>query len=71
MDSAYDAQHINEHSRSLGHVPIVDPQQRGGLTDDTLLPVARELSWAEADRYRGRTMIKRVNARLKDEFGGR
>src|SRR5205807_3483418 len=28
MDSAYDAQHITEHSRGLGHVPIVDPPQR-------------------------------------------
>ncbi len=71
MDSAYDAQHIKEHSRDLGHVPIVDPNQRGGLAEETFLPVARELSWAEADRYKERTMVERVNARLKDEFGGR
>jgi hypothetical protein len=31
----------------------------------------RELTWAEQDRYRERTMVERVNARLKDEFGGR
>jgi len=71
MDSAYDARHIVEHSRGMGHVPIVDPNQRGGLAPDTFLPVARELSWAEADRYKERTMVERVNARLKDEFGGR
>jgi hypothetical protein len=26
---------------------------------------------AEEDRFRERTMVERVNARLKDEFGGR
>jgi transposase len=31
----------------------------------------RQLSWAEADRYRERTMVERVYSRLKDEFGGR
>ena len=31
----------------------------------------RELSWAERDRYRERTMVERVYGRLKDEFGGR
>jgi hypothetical protein len=29
------------------------------------------MTWAEEDRFRERTMIERVNARLKDEFGGR
>ena len=72
MDAAYDAQHIMEHSRGMGHVPIVDPPQRGGNRKSTILPhTQRELSWAEADRYKERTMIERVNARLKDEFGGR
>jgi hypothetical protein len=32
---------------------------------------AREMTWAEQDRFRERTMVERVNARLKDEFGGR
>ena len=31
----------------------------------------RQLSWAERDRYKERTMVERINARLKDEFGGR
>jgi len=30
MDSAYDAYHITEQSRALGHVPIVDPKAPGG-----------------------------------------
>ena len=72
MDAAYDAQHIAEHSRGMGHVPIVDPPQRGGKNKSMILPqTQRELSWAEADRYKERTMIERVNGRIKDEFGGR
>jgi hypothetical protein len=72
MDSAYDAGHITEHSRGMGHVPIVDPPQRGGHKQSTLLPnTQRQFSWAEAERYKERTMIERVNGRLKDEFGGR
>jgi len=72
MDSAYDAQEITEHSRSLNHVPIVDPNNRG-RSQSVIAPGAakRELSWAEADHYKERTMIERVNGRLKDEFGGR
>ena len=31
----------------------------------------RELTWAEQDRYKERTMVERVNGRLKDAFGGR
>lgn len=73
MDSAYDALHITEHSRGLGHVPIVDPHPvRGSKDRDSFLPsTQRQFSWAEADRYRERTMVERVNARLKDEFGAR
>lgn len=28
-----------------------------------------QLTWAQQDRYKERTMSERVNARLKDEFG--
>jgi len=76
MDSAYDAVEILEHSREAGHVPIVDPANRGrqkkkkkGASLPARLP--RELSWAESDRFGERTMIERVYSRLKDEFGGR
>jgi len=70
MDSAYDAGHILAHSRQMGRVPIVDPVQRKGPNE---LPenASRQLSWAEEERYKERTMVERVNARLKDEFGGR
>ena len=30
MDSAYDAPQIHAFSQSLGHVPIIDPNPRGG-----------------------------------------
>jgi hypothetical protein len=75
MDSAYDPYHIKEQSRELGHVPIVDPKapagSKSGERQSALAPKARELSPAEEQRYKERTMVERVNARLKDEFGGR
>lgn len=57
----------------MGHVPIVDPSNRGRKTKSTFLPgkAPRQLDWAERDRYKERTMVERVNGRLKDEFGGR
>ena len=62
-DSAYDCQHIAAYSRSLGHVPIIDPNPRSGE--------GRELEPAEKVRYRERSASERVNSRLEDEFGGR
>ncbi len=61
-DSAYDCRHIAEYSRGLGHVPIIDPNNRKGER--------RELSPAHKIRFRERTTVERVFARLKDEFGG-
>ena len=63
MDAAYDSQIIRDHSRSLGHVPIIDSNPRRGEK----LP----MDAATAQRYKTRTTAERVNARLKDEFGGR
>lgn len=63
MDSAYDSFNIREHSRSLGHVPIIEPQKRGSH----FVP----LSPHERVRFRERTAVERVFSRLKDEFGGR
>lgn len=74
MDSAYDAQEIREHSDGMGHVAIVDPCKRGRKSKSVTIPMGkpeRQLTWAEADRYKERTMIERVNGRLKDEFGAR
>ena len=63
MDAAYDAAHIDDHSRGFGHVPIIDPAAHGQSP--------RQLDWAQRERYQERTMVERVNARLKDEFGAR
>lgn len=75
MDSAYDADGIVAHSQKLNHVPIVAPNQRRGTRKPSQLPKvfpvepSPELSWAQQERFKERTMIERVNARLKDEFG--
>jgi hypothetical protein len=63
MDAAYDAENIRRHSRSLGHVPIIERVKRGDK------PV--EMDWSQADRYRERTAVERVYSRLKDEFGSK
>ena len=63
MDAAYCSVEMQEHSRSLGHVPLIDHNPRGGLKD--------EFEPADAIRYKERTVAERSNARLKDEFGGR
>lgn len=75
MDSAYDADGIHAHSRQLNHVPIIAPHSRRGTKKPSQLPKVfpvrstPQLTWAEQDRYKERTMSERVNARLKDEFG--
>jgi uncharacterized protein (DUF2384 family) len=75
MDSAYDAHHIDEHSRQMGHIPIIDPKAPGGVKsqgkDIPMAKAKRELSPAQKQRYKERTIVERVNARLKDEFGAR
>lgn len=63
MDSAYDCVHIGEHSRGLGHVPIIEKLQRGAGR----VPMEPH----RALRFDERTTVERVNSRLKDEFGGR
>ena len=63
MDSAYDAPQIHDFSRALGHVPIIDPNPRGGEK----LPFAP----AEARRFKERSASERVNRLLKERYGGR
>jgi transposase len=77
MDSAYDAPIIREHSQSLGHVPIIDinPRRNVQLKEELKAEERRwellHLARPEDQRYKVRTTVERVNARLKDEFGGR
>jgi len=63
MDSAYDAHEIRAACHDLGHVPIIDPNPRGGR----VIPL-------EPDRqrhFRARSASERFNARLKDDCGAR
>jgi len=77
MDSAYDAAGIINYSRFLGHVPIVDLNFRAAtdIKEQHEAEIKRRefIHQTDPDRilYRFRTMVERINARLKDEFGGR
>jgi hypothetical protein len=62
MDAGYDCEAIREHSRTLGHVPIIERQKHGG--------VKLEMAPHEKVRYRERTTVERVYSRLKERFGG-
>lgn len=74
MDGAYYAVAISEHSKSLGHIPIIDvaPKGEAQKAEKEHENLARKtLNWepAEAIRFNIRTSVERANARLKDEFG--
>jgi len=77
MDSAYDVPHIHAMSRELGHVPLIDvnPRRDQDLKNEMAAENKRcrrvGHQSAEALRYNERSTVERVNARLKDEFGGR
>lgn len=77
MDSAYDCPQIAEHSRNLGHVPIIDHNVRGSsekkAAKEQEAKARKTLQWSypEQIRYQQRTSAERVNSRLKDDFGGR
>lgn len=63
MDAAYCSEVLREHSRGLGHVPLIDHNPRRGEKI--------EFDPAERQRYKERTGAERANARVKDDFGGR
>jgi len=52
-----------EHSRTLGHVPLIDHNPAHGKHPG--------FAPHEAVRFRERSTVERVNARLKDNFGVR
>lgn len=76
MDSAYDSAIIREHSRSLGHVPIIEmnPRRNKKKQEECKAePKRRKLlniQMPDTVRYRERNSVERVNGRLKNEFGG-
>lgn len=61
-DAAYCSPILNEASRGLNHVPLVDHNPRRGEK----IPFAPH----EAQRYKVRSQSERVNAYLKDSHGG-
>ncbi len=63
MDAAYDSPAIHAHSKSLGHVPIIDNNPRRGKK--ILMDPATKSRFAE------RSSAERVNSYLKDNYGGR
>ena len=77
MDSAYDVPQIHEASQQLGHIPLIDKHPRRDSTLKTELKAENKrcriagYKPAETIRYKERSTVERVNARLKDEFGGR
>jgi hypothetical protein len=77
MDSAYDAPEIKATSCDLGHVPIIDPHPRniaGGKAEKAAEAERQRLVNhypAETIRFHQRSAAERVNARVKDDFGGR
>jgi transposase len=62
MDSAYDAQEIEEYSKILGHIPIIDKNPRRGHKV--------EIEPAKKLRYNERSTAERGFSLLKDKFGG-
>jgi hypothetical protein len=76
MDSAYDVPEIADHSRSLGHVPIIDanPRRTPGRKQEIADEARRRRLVghvpAEQIRYNQRSSAERVNAALKDNHGG-
>lgn len=61
MDAAYCSPLLRAHSESLGHVPLIDHNPRSGEKI--------EFAPHQAQRFKERSTVERVNARLKDDFG--
>ena len=77
MDSAYDNPQTHAVSRELGHIPLIDKHPRRDKELKAELKAENKrcriagYQTAETVRYKERSTVERVNARLKDEFGGR
>ena len=67
MDSAYDAKYIRSEAAKLGHEALIQPVNRKGLANGK----SHSFSQDDKQRFRQRTVVEQLNARLKDEFGGR
>jgi hypothetical protein len=76
MDAAYDHTEIKEHSRSLGHIPIIDKCPTG-ISEKIEKEAEKKrlkilgFQTAEQIRYKNRLPSERFNALYKDYYGGR
>jgi hypothetical protein len=74
MDAAYDVEEIHQHSKSLGHVPIIDQHRTrtNSKEVDTEEKARSILGWipAESIRYKKRAPAERFNAILKENYMG-
>ena len=61
MDAAFDSEALRQLDRELGHVPIIDINSLGRKNPPTL-------DVAEEKRVGERTVVERINSRLKDGF---
>jgi len=77
MDSAFDSPIIRHYSEALGHVPLIDRNFKRDTAGKSEQEAERKrfaflhFSLPEDERFKERSTAERVNARLKDEFGGR
>jgi len=79
QDAGYDADIIREHSRNLGHRPIIDinPKNSRVLKEKIeLIKHEKELFQElnqhlnlDTEHYNQRSMVERVNKYLKDDYG--
>jgi hypothetical protein len=63
MDAGDCSLELREHCRQMGHAPLIEHNPRGGEKI--------EFEPTDAMRCHERAVAERMNARLKDEFGGR
>jgi hypothetical protein len=77
MDAAYDATIIDRYSRRLGHIPLIDHNFKGDSAGKNDRQAEQQrlkslhFTMPETEHFKERTSAERVNARIKDEFGGR
>jgi hypothetical protein len=76
MDSAYDYEEVKNHSKSLGHVPIIDSHSRSKAQKAEKNAEAKRrkllnIHTAEEVRYKKRFPKERFNALFKDYYGGK
>jgi hypothetical protein len=76
MDAAYDSPLIKAHSRTLGHVPLIDEnphtkKRKAEIKQEQKSKRHAGYKTAEDIRYNERSTVERVNGRLKDEYGAR